>query len=180
MHTQRRSLRPTASFITRCFCTRCLAPARCLRIVLFHTGAVLGARLPDSRGNSRRTSGLTATSMVSLQKCVSRSFGCNSVHAVVAGPDYRDQRRLFAMKAATKSIERVAFGWRTCRMLSVTSPILDGQFQSSCQSIRAVPNLDRPNFVVCKLALVKAGTITLIFHTLTKLAASCHGSFINF
>jgi hypothetical protein len=54
-------------------------------------------------------------------------------------------------------------------MLSVTNPnILDGQFQSSCRSIRAVSNLDRPNFVVCKLALVKVGTITLILDPLVR------------
>jgi hypothetical protein len=64
-------------------------------------------------------------------------------------------------------------------MRSVTNPTLVGQFRSMCQSVRALPNFDKPNLVVCKFALMKAGTITLIFHTLTKLAASCHGSFIN-
>ena len=62
-------------------------------------------------------------------------------------------------------------------MLSATNPTLDGQFQSMCQSIRAVPNLDKPNFVVCKLALMKAGTITLIFHTLTKSELSSTGTY---
>jgi hypothetical protein len=64
-------------------------------------------------------------------------------------------------------------------MRSVTNPTLVGQFRSMCQSIRSLPNFDKPNLVVCKLALMKAGTITLIFHTLTKLDTSCHGSFIN-
>ena len=67
-----------------------------------------------------------------------------------------DQRSPFAMKAATMTVERQAFGWRTYRMLSVTNPTLDGQFQSMCQSIRALPNLDKPNLVVCKLALMKS------------------------
>ena len=31
---------------------------------------------------------------------------------MVGGPDYRYQRRPFAMKAATKAIEQAAFGWR--------------------------------------------------------------------
>jgi hypothetical protein len=68
--------------------------------------------------------------MVSLQKCVNRSFSYNSVNAVVGGPDYRSLRRPFAMKAAMRSIVREAFGWRTCRMLSVSIPTLVGQFRS--------------------------------------------------
>ena len=43
----------------------------------------------------------------------------------------------------------------------------------------AIPNYDKPMFVVVKLALMDVGISTLVIHTSTKHAASCHGSFSN-
>ena len=116
--------------------------------------------------------------MVSLQKCVNRSFGCNSVNAVVGGLDYRSLRKPFAMKVAMKSIEgRPSAGGRAeCECVycysSRTVPIY-------VLSSWAIPNYDKPMLVVNELALMEVGISTLVVHTSTKHAASCHGSFSN-
>jgi hypothetical protein len=100
---------------------------------------------------------MSAKSTVSLMNCFNRTFGCNSVLAVVAGSVYRDQRKPIAMEAATMTMERQTLrleDWS--RMRSVSIPTLVGQFRSMCQSIRAVPNYDQPNLVVCKLAFMRS------------------------
>jgi hypothetical protein len=92
--------------------------------------------------------------MVSLQKCVNRSFGCNSVNAVVGGLDYRSLRKPFAMKVAMKSIEgRPSAGGRAeCECVycysSRTVPIY-------VLSSWAIPNYDKR--VGCKQTCFSGG-----------------------
>ena len=84
---------------------------------------------------------------MSLQKCLNRNFGCNSVNAVVGGPNYRSLRKPFAMKAAMEStegrprLEDVAD--REC-VYSYSSRTLPNYVLSSW----AIPNYDKPMIVV--------------------------------
>ena len=116
--------------------------------------------------------------MMSLQKCLNSSFSCNSVSAVVSGSYYRSLREPFAVKAAMESTEgRPSAGGRADRecVYSYPSRTLPNYVLSS----GAVPNYDKPMFVVNQLALMEVGISTLVIHTSTKLAAPCLGSFSN-
>ena len=115
---------------------------------------------------------------MSLQKCFNSSFGCNSVSAVVSGSYCRCLRKPFAVKAAMESTEgRPSAGGRADRecVYSYPSRTLPNYVLSS----GAVPNYDKPMFVVNQLALMEVGISTLVIHTSTKLAAPCLGSFSN-
>ena len=138
---------------------------------------LLSSRRSGTRGN-RVVPLFYRASMMSLQKCFNSSFGCNSVSAVVSGSYCRCLRKPFAVKAAMESTEgRPSAGGRADRecVYSYPSRTLPNYVLSS----GAVPNYDKPMFVVNQLALMEVGISTLVIHTSTKLAAPCLGSFSN-
>ena len=139
--------------------------------------ALLSSRRSGTRGN-RVVPLFYRASMMSLQKCSNSSFSCNSVSAVVSGSYCRCLRKPFAVKAAMESTEgRPSAGGRADRecVYSYPSRTLPNYVLSS----GAVPNYDKPMFVVNQLALMEVGISTLVIHTSTKLAAPCLGSFSN-